>query len=172
MKFVEYINLKLKEQIDKTDNLVVFGQNINAGSCLSGLTRGLSGPNNNITVLNTPNSENCLVGVGFGLMLNDVHSIFFMKQLDFLLLGIDQIVNTYNVLRQTDHTTSFTIFPITMDSGYEGPQASLNNLMILLHCRCGWLFHYQQNRCGYVISNLKMGSGLSVLSRGFYRMTC
>ena len=44
MKFVEYINLKLKEQIDKTDNLVVFGQNINAGSCLSGLTRGLSGP--------------------------------------------------------------------------------------------------------------------------------
>ena len=51
-----------------------------------------------------------------------------MKQLDFLLLGIDQIVNTYNVLRQTDHTTSFTIFPITMDSGYEGPQASLNNL--------------------------------------------
>ena len=55
---------------------MVFGQNINAGSCLSGLTRGLSGPNNNITVLNTPNSENCLVGVGFGLMLNDVHSIF------------------------------------------------------------------------------------------------
>jgi pyruvate/2-oxoglutarate/acetoin dehydrogenase E1 component len=128
MKYTEYINSLLKEHVNNTDGLVLYGQNIDAGSCLGGLTRGLSTSNNSASILNTPNSENCLVGVGFGLMMNDVSSIFFMKQLDFLLLGIDQIVNTYNIIRQSIPSASFTIFPVTMDSGYEGPQASLNNL--------------------------------------------
>jgi pyruvate dehydrogenase E1 component beta subunit len=117
----------IKDNISKHDDLVIFGQNIDAGSCLSGLTKGLSEVNSGITQ-NTQNSENTLVGCGFGLMLNGVSSIFFMKQLDFLLLGIDQIVNTYNVVRQGKPKASFTIFPVTVDSGYEGPQSSLNNL--------------------------------------------
>ena len=128
MKYVQYINSLLKEHVNDTDGLVIFGQNVNAGSCLGGLTRGLSIPSNSTSIINTPNSENCLVGVGFGLMMNNVSSIFFMKQLHFLLLGIDQIVNTYNIIRQSTPSASFTIFPVTMDSGYEGPQASLNNL--------------------------------------------
>ena len=62
-------------------------------------------------VLNTPNVENTLVGFGFGMMLNGVNSVFFMKQFDFLLLGMDQLVNTYNVIRQNEPKASFTIFP-------------------------------------------------------------
>lgn len=126
MKYVQYINSLLKKHISNNKHLVLYGQNIDAGSCLSGLTRGLSSFNDGLTI-NTPNSENCLVGVGYGLMLNDVSSIFFMKQMDFLLLGIDQLVNTYNLIRQTKPSASFTIFPVTVDSGYEGPQSSLNN---------------------------------------------
>lgn len=126
MKYVQYINSLLKDKINSHD-ILLFGQNIDAGSCLSGLTRGLSSSTRSLTI-NTQNSENCLVGVGFGLMLNNVSSIFFMKQLDFLLLGIDQLVNTYNIIRQTTPSASFTIFPVTVDSGYEGPQSSLNNL--------------------------------------------
>jgi len=126
MKYVKYINSLLKEQISNNENLVLYGQNIDAGSCLSGLTRDLSSFNDGLTI-NTPNSENSLVGVGYGLMLNNVSSIFFMKQMDFLLLGIDQLVNTYNVIRQTKPSASFTIFPVIVDSGYEGPQSSLNN---------------------------------------------
>jgi len=54
-----------------------------------------------------------------------------MKQLDFLLLGIDQLVNTYNIIRNTwkeKPPASFTIMPIIVDSGYEGPQSNFNNL--------------------------------------------
>lgn len=126
MKYVQYINSLIKDAVKKNSNAVLFGQNIDAGSCLSGLTRGVSEYNQGMT-LNTPNIENTLVGVGFGLMLNGVHSVFFMKQLDFLLLGIDHLVNTYNIVRQTQPKASFTIFPVTVDSGYEGPQAALNN---------------------------------------------
>lgn len=127
MKYVQFVNSVLKSIIQKERNLVLYGQNINAGSCLGGLTRGLGDVNKGL-IINTQNSENTLVGVGFGLMLNSTSSIFFMKQMDFLLLGIDQLVNTYNIIRQKEPTASFTIFPVTVDSGYEGPQSALNNI--------------------------------------------
>ena len=126
MKYVQYVNSLIKDAVKANGSAVLFGQNIDAGSCLSGLTRGVSDVNQGMT-LNTPNVENTLVGVGFGLMLNGVPSVFFMKQLDFLLLGIDHLVNTYNIIRQSQPDASFTIFPVTVDSGYEGPQAALNN---------------------------------------------
>lgn len=126
MKYIQYLNGILKDRLQTDGPLVLFGQNIDAGSCLSGLTRGLSVANSGLT-LNTPNSENTLVGVGFGMMLKGVNCAFFMKQQDFLLLGIDHLVNTYNVIRQDQPAASFTIFPVIVDSGYEGPQSALNN---------------------------------------------
>ena len=126
MKYVQYINSLIKEVVKDESKLVIFGQNINAGSSLSGLSKGLSIQDDGL-IINTQNSENSLVGVGFGLMLNNVSSVFFMKQMDFLILGIDHLVNTYNIIRQENPNASFTIFPIIVDSGYEGPQSSLNN---------------------------------------------
>jgi len=125
MKYVQYLNSLIKEQVSDQTNIVLYGQNIDAGSSLSGLTRDLSVKEGLIT--NTQNSENLLVGVGFGLMLNNVSSVFFMKQMDFLLLGIDHLVNTYNIVRQSNPSASFTIFPVIVDSGFEGPQSALNN---------------------------------------------
>lgn len=127
MIYVEYLNNLLKEEVNTKNKIVIFGQNVHAGSYLSGLTKGFDAKNGNI-LLNTQNSENSLVGFGFGLMLNNISSIYFMKQLDFLLLSIDQLVNTFNIIRLKKPKSSFTIFPITVDSGYEGPQSSLNNL--------------------------------------------
>ena len=80
MKYVKFVNSVLRNQIQKENNLVLYGQNINAGSCISGLTRGLGDANNGLTI-NTQNSENTLVGVGFGLMLNSISSIFFTLSL-------------------------------------------------------------------------------------------
>jgi pyruvate/2-oxoglutarate/acetoin dehydrogenase E1 component len=126
MKYVQYVNSLIKEQLGSQSDIVIYGQNIDAGSSLSGLTRGLSVKKG--LIINTQNSENLLVGAGFGLMLNNVSSVFFVKQMDFLLLGIDHLVNTFNIIRQNRPTSSFTIFPVTVDSGYEGPQSALNNL--------------------------------------------
>jgi len=127
MTYVESINAAIRDRIDRADRLVCFGQNITAGSCLSGLTRNLP-RRAGIELIDTPNCENALVGFGFGMMLEGVDSIFFVKQLDFLLLTCDQLVNTYNMVRQQRATGSFTIVPIVVDSGFEGPQSRLNNL--------------------------------------------
>lgn len=127
MKYVTYVNGLIRQEIGKFEEFVVYGQNVSRGSCLGGLARGLE-EQEGCAVFNVPNTENALVGMGFGLMLSGVSSIFFMKQQDFLLLGIDQITNTNNFARQQPQLASFTIVNITVDSGFEGFQSSLNNL--------------------------------------------
>lgn len=127
MKYVQYVNGCFKAAAEKIQPFVFYGQNVAAGSCLGGLSRGL-GASPGHRALNTPNVENTLVGAGFGMMLGGVSSAFFMKQQDFLLLGLDQIVNTYNAVRQHEPKASFTIVSTIVDSGFEGIQSSLNNL--------------------------------------------
>ena len=61
-------------------------------------------------------------------MINKVPSIFFMKQLDFLVLGVDHLVNTYNFIRRKKPETSFTIMAVVFDQGYQGLHSSFNNL--------------------------------------------
>lgn len=127
MNYVGYINQLLKHKLAATPNVVSFGQNIVTGSCLGGLTRGLPTANGNMAI-NTTNSEYTLTGAGFGLMTEGVNGIFFMKQQDFLLLGMDHLVHTWNALRTRGLQSSFTIFAIVVDNGYEGPQSCINNL--------------------------------------------
>jgi pyruvate/2-oxoglutarate/acetoin dehydrogenase E1 component len=127
MSYLAHVNARFRQAIEVRDRFVSFGQNIAAGSHLSGLTRDLPSSNGH-RVINMPNCENGLVGFGFGLMLEGVDCAFFCKQLDFLLLTCDQIVNTYNMVRLRRPKASFTIVCIVVDSGYEGPQSRLNNL--------------------------------------------
>ena len=47
-------------------------------------------------MFNTQNFEASLIGFGFGLMISNVSSVYFAKQLDFIILGLDHIVNTLN----------------------------------------------------------------------------
>ncbi|OGD63364.1 hypothetical protein A2160_02675 [Candidatus Beckwithbacteria bacterium RBG_13_42_9] len=125
MKYIEYVNQLIRNEVKLAGRIVLFGQNINAGSCLSGLTKNLKVKSG--LIINTPNCENTLCGVGFGLMINGVPSIYFMKQQDFLLLGVDHLVNTYNLLRTKNVRGSFTIVSIIYDCGYGGGQSALNN---------------------------------------------
>ena len=127
MKYVSYLNHIFKRKINELNDFVVFGQNVSTGSCLGGLCKDFT-TINSCKIFNTPNTENTLVGMGFGLMMSGVPSALFLKQQDFLLLGVDQLRNTHNFIRQTTSLTSFTIVNIVMDAGYEGIQSSLNNL--------------------------------------------
>jgi pyruvate/2-oxoglutarate/acetoin dehydrogenase E1 component len=127
MNYLKYFNNQLSDIFDKNQNVYVYGQNVATGSHLSGLTRNLKLTKSSI-LSNSPNSENCLVGIGFGAMLRGINAVFCMKQQDFLLLGLDHIVNTNNILRNENLTGSFTIICIIEDGGYEGPQSASNNL--------------------------------------------
>jgi len=126
-KYLEHVNETLRKAVGAEEGLVVFGQNVSAGSRISGFTKGFVVKESGV-IINSTNTENSLVGFGFGIMIGGGKSALFMKQLDFLFLGIDQLVNTYNIIRNSTHTKgSFTILPVIVDMGYEGPQSSSNN---------------------------------------------
>ena len=128
MKYIEFINDLIKKESIKKTNLLLFGQNINSGSCLGGLTRNIKLQNGS-RIIDTQNSENSLVGFGFGLMINKISSVYFMKQMDFLLLGMDQMVNTYGFIKNLyddKSMASFSIVATVYDGGYQGVQSSLN----------------------------------------------
>ena len=131
MKYIEYVNGRIREELDGSSPMVLFGQNVTTGSCISGLTRGLV-ESGELRIINTPNVENTLVGVGLGLMLSGISSVFFMKQQDFLLLGIDHLVNTYNAVRIKQPAASFSIVTIVvLDRSHPG------------------IRDHQQTRCGF-----------------------
>lgn len=125
--FTQYVNNKIKEQFSKYENSVIYGQNIVAGSRVSGLGSQLE-EISGVTAINSTNTENSLMGLGLGLAISGVPSLFLMKQHDFALLGIDQLTNTTNVLRNGRFLSPFIILMVIVDSGYEGPQASLSSL--------------------------------------------
>jgi len=109
--------------------VLLFGENIDTGSRIAGLARGLK-VNPAGKILNVGNCELTHCGVGLGMMLDRGNAVLFMKQLDFLLFGLDQLVNTFNCIRayiSSSDLGSFTIFLIICDQGYQGPQSSLNS---------------------------------------------
>ena len=123
-QIIEQINLVT----ERCGPVLLFGENIDTGSRIAGLARGLK-VNSAGKIQNVGNCELTHCGVGMGIMLDGGNSVLFMKQLDFLLLGLDQLVNTSNFVRACipEIRGSFTIYPIVCDQGYQGPQSSLNS---------------------------------------------
>jgi pyruvate/2-oxoglutarate/acetoin dehydrogenase E1 component len=108
--------------------VLLYGENIDTGSKIAGLARGLK-VNPQGRILNVGNCELTHIGVGLGMMLDGGQAVVFMKQLDFLLLGVDQMVNTFTLIRsfhRPEELGSFTVFVIVCDQGYQGVQSSLN----------------------------------------------
>jgi hypothetical protein len=125
--YVEKINQKIVDFLNEGSPSAVFGQNIISGSRISGLGKDIDHLPN-VMAINSTNSENALCGMGFGLSLKGIPSMFLMKQHDFSLLALDQLVNTYNSIRGKRMLSPFVLFMVVVDSGFEGPQASLNSL--------------------------------------------
>jgi len=125
--FTEHINQQMRDYLTSKDCSVVFGQNVFAGSRVSGLGKDIdliAG----VKSLNTPNIENSLMATGLGLMLAGTSSVFIMKQHDFAVLGLDQLINSWNLIRNSKLDASFIILMVVVDTGLEGPQANLYNL--------------------------------------------
>lgn len=128
--YMSAINQLIAAEVACVPNAVLYGENIDRGSYISGLTRNLRVRDGG-RIINIGDCEYTHCGVGFGLMMSGVSAVLFVKQLDFMLLGMDHFVNTYNVircLRDPGSLGSFTIVTVICDQGYQGPQSSLNTL--------------------------------------------
>ncbi|SVC21222.1 uncharacterized protein METZ01_LOCUS274076, partial [marine metagenome] len=105
--------------------MVVAGENIDSGSRIGGMARGLELKATDC-IMNVGNCELTHCGIGFGMMLDGSHFSLFMKQLDFLLLGLDQLVNTFQFIRahrEPELLGGFTIYLVVCYQGHQGAQS-------------------------------------------------
>jgi len=132
MTLIELYQAELLEAIG-SKQVVVMGENINNGSRLSGLGKNLE-TLPRAKVINIGNCELTHIGTGMGMMMQGKNLILMVKQLDFLLLGLDQMVNTLNWIKAQDSDNqlgSFTILTYICNQGFQGPQSSLVDLTSL-----------------------------------------
>jgi len=128
-KYIEFIVSEINKVTTNCGQILLFGENIDKGSCLSGLSRGLK-VNSNGQIINIGNCELTHFGIGLGIMLDGGNSVLFAKQMDFILLGLEQACSTFNFIRafkSKSELGSFTIVCIVCDQGFQGPQSSSNN---------------------------------------------
>ncbi len=128
--YITALNELIVDETSRLPRVVLYGENLNTGSRISGLTKNLRVADGG-RIINVGNCEATHCGVGFGLMLNGVTAVLFVKQLDFMLLAMDHFVSTYNSIRSVPPSRplgSFTIITIVCDHGYQGPQSSFNAL--------------------------------------------
>lgn len=128
--YLASINQQIVSVVSRVPRICLYGQNLNTGTFISGLTRGLKVESSG-RIVNVPNCENTLCGMGFGMMLNGVSCVYFVKQQDFMVLGIDHFINTYNFIRcsrNIESLGSFSIVMLVCDQGMQGPQSSFDNM--------------------------------------------
>lgn len=126
--YIQQIVASVNEVTSRCGPIFIYGENIDYGSRIGGLARGLT-VNAGGCVRNVGNCELTHVGLGLGIMLDGGQAALFGKQLDFMLLGIEPACDTFNFIRAfrpRETWGSFTIFVVVCDQGYQGPQSSLN----------------------------------------------
>lgn len=132
MTYLTKLNEIYINELKKKTGWIIYGQNIKSGSYVTGLTRNIETIKKS-KLINTTNSEYSTIGMGFGIMINGGHAVYFVKQLDFLLLGVDHFVNTLNHIKTQNSLMkkkigSFTIITYVCDHGWHGSQSSFNNI--------------------------------------------
>jgi len=126
--YIQHIVARVNEVTARCGPILIYGENVNYGSCIGGLARGLT-VNPAGVIQNVGNCELTHVGLGLGMLLDGGQAALFGKQLDFVLLGLEQACDTFNIVRAYRPRStwgSFTIFVIVCDQGYQGPQSSFN----------------------------------------------
>ena len=82
MKYIERINKDLLSNLKNLQDVTIFGQNVNSGSFLSGLTKDIDSLKS-AKIINSTNCENTLVGFGLGIALKKKKCHFYLQTTRF-----------------------------------------------------------------------------------------
>jgi 2-oxoisovalerate dehydrogenase E1 component len=89
----EAIQLALREELQADPNVILMGEDISEYGGAFKLTRGMLKDFGDGRIINTPISENSIVGVGAGAAMLGMRPVLEMMFADFTLLAFDQIAN-------------------------------------------------------------------------------
>jgi pyruvate/2-oxoglutarate/acetoin dehydrogenase E1 component len=93
MNIIQSVRQALNEEMKRDENVIVLGEDVGVAGGVFGVTEGLYaqfGPNR---VIDTPLSENGIVGFAIGAALYGMRPVAEIQFADFIHLAFDQIVN-------------------------------------------------------------------------------
>jgi len=93
------LNEALRQEMERDESIVVFGEDIAEAGGLFGVTQGLLERFGALRVRDTPISEQAIAGLAVGLALNGMRPVVEIQFLDIVTLAMDQIVNQAAKLR-------------------------------------------------------------------------
>lgn len=93
-KFIHLVNKALQKAMQLDPTVLCYALGINDPIRIFGATEGLVEEFGEDRVFDIPTAENGMTGMGIGLALNGFRPIFSHNRLDFLLLAMDQIINS------------------------------------------------------------------------------
>ena len=92
-RFIDAISEGLYQSLEKHDNLVIMGQNIDEYGGAFKITDGFVQKFGKERIRNTPICESAIVSAAYGLSVNGIKSIVEMQFSDFVSSGFNPIVN-------------------------------------------------------------------------------
>ena len=99
MTYVEAISAALREELARDERVFVLGEDVGAYGGAFGITKGLVEEFGAARCLDTPISEQLIVGAAIGAALVGFRPVAEMQFADFISCGFDQIVNQAGTLR-------------------------------------------------------------------------
>jgi len=117
MNMLQAINEALREEMRRSDRVVLLGEDVGRAGGVFRATEGLQkefGPNR---VLDTPLAENGIIGVSVGLALYGFIPVVEIQFMDFVYPGLDQVVSEVSKLRYRSGGQFHCHMVIRMPSG-------------------------------------------------------
>ena len=93
MNYRDALNLALKEEMRRDPSIVVWGEDVALYEGSFKVTRGLLAEFGEERVLDTPISENSIIGVAVGAAMGGLRPVVELMTVNFALLAMDQIIN-------------------------------------------------------------------------------
>jgi len=99
MTYRDALNLALKEEMRRDPSVVVWGEDVALYEGSFKVTRGLLAEFGEERVLDTPISENTIIGVAVGAAMGGMRPVVELMTVNFALLAMDQIINHMTKIR-------------------------------------------------------------------------
>jgi pyruvate dehydrogenase E1 component beta subunit len=99
LTYRDALNLALKEEMRRDPSIVVWGEDVALYEGSFKVTRGLLAEFGEERVLDTPISENTIVGVAVGAAMGGLRPVAELMTVNFALLAMDQIINHMTKIR-------------------------------------------------------------------------
>lgn len=97
MTYAEALNDGLRQEMRRDDRVIVLGQDVAVYGGVFGVTRGLLDEFGSRRVVDTPISENGIVGAAIGMAMAGLRPVVEIMYSDFLCLAMDSLANAAGV---------------------------------------------------------------------------